>query len=70
MNSRRFPAPWSVEKSNARRTARHIDPNHRGHLLRAQRRGEEGTRGGLWRLRSEAFQPTSVVSENQAIPVL
>jgi CheY-like chemotaxis protein len=47
-----------------------INQDYRGYVLCAQRRGEEGARGGLRRLRSEAVQPTATASENPAIPVL
>ena len=40
---------------NQGRSRNAIDPDHRGHLLRAQRRRKEGTGGGLRRLCAETF---------------
>ena len=54
-------------KANAA-TATH--PDHRGHLLCAERRRGEGAGGGLRRLRDQAVQSAPVARQGPRVPAM
>jgi hypothetical protein len=61
---------YEINATNPNQPCAFIDPDHRGHCLRAQRRGTKGAGGWLRRLCAQALQPTPTTGEIPQLPAL